>query len=133
MAKWPEDFEAICGQQDNAMTTPTTSRVSDAMLAAACDAFVESPGAFDKLAYPIRVSIRRDMRVALEAALASQGDVVAVSELKTLKTYFAYWDGDGAVHETDTPDEDLECGDQNIERVVIRYSDLLDILNKGEK
>ncbi|NID14387.1 hypothetical protein [Luteibacter yeojuensis] len=59
------------------ITTPTTSRVSDEMLDAALKSWMG-----ESIVVPFAGESR--MRAALEAALASQGDVVAVSELRAL-------------------------------------------------
>lgn len=133
------------------MTTPTTSRVSDIPASdLVFEAWPPDPGGMRVYA-PRGVKVthtptgftcacshersghaNRDTALrALHAALASQGDVVAVSELRALTKYFAYWDGE--VGETNTPDEDLKCGDENKERVFIRYTDLSAILNRGGK
>ncbi len=61
------------------MTTPTTSRVSETMFYVACAAYKEVSGE------PVRMA---SLRAALEAALASLGDVVAVSEVNRVLVGF---------------------------------------------
>jgi hypothetical protein len=103
--------------------TPT-SRASEDMLSAACDAFIESPGAFQKLAYPLRVSIRRDMRAALEAALSTMGDVVAVNELQSLVDE---WESRNLRHNANSFDLGMHDGYRDA------ATDLSAILNRGGK
>jgi DNA invertase Pin-like site-specific DNA recombinase len=66
------------------MTTPTTSRVSDAMVKVAENAFWPVYLESIRVHQASKAAHSAGMRSALEAALASQGDVVAVSELDKL-------------------------------------------------
>lgn len=94
------------------MTTPTTSRVSYAMLAAAHEAYEE---AAKQTAWDFA------LRAALEAALASLGDVVAVSELRAL------------CDEWESESKDMEAPQPYREACRCFAGDLSAILNRGGK
>lgn len=118
------------------MITPTTSRVSDAMREA-FEKWITDPlqgGAFfGFIDTPLKLDEEGEFAdteafgayLAWQAALASLGDVAAVSDLRALQAYYVSW------HYQEL--EPCEHHDPANGTVVVRLDDLSAILNRGGK